>query len=111
MKVDLLKHLGNMEQICGIRETRMCRGFGQGVTVAEFYNAEGLRFSVVPDRCMDLYDFSYKGVNLSFLSCNGLRPPMDYTVQQGEFAWQWSGGMLSTCGLDNVGGHCDDGIT
>lgn len=111
MKVDLLRHLGNMEQICGIRETQLCRGFGAGVRVAEFYNAAGLRFSVTPDRCMDLYDFSYKGINLSFLSCNGLRSPMSYTVQQGEFPWQWSGGILSTCGLDNVGSHCDDGIT
>lgn len=111
MNIELLKHLGNLEQICGIREARLTHGSGQGVSVAEFYNAAGLRFTVVPDRCMDLYDLSYKGMNLSFLSRNGLRSPMSYTAMNGEFTQQWSGGMLSTCGLDNVGGSCEDGIT
>lgn len=111
MNIELLKRLGHPDQLCGIRESRLSRGLGEGVAVAEFHNAAGLRFTVVPDRCMDLYDLSYKGVNLSFLSRNGLRSPMSYTAMNGEFTQQWSGGMLATCGLDNVGGSCEDGIT
>ena len=111
MNIDLLKHVGHPEQLCGIRESKLIHGPGEGVAVAEFHNAAGLRFTVVPDRCMDLYDLSYRGVNLSFLSRNGLRSPLSYTALNGEFAQQWSGGMLSTCGLDNVGGACADGGT
>ena len=109
MNIELLKHLGNIDQIAGIREAQLLRGRGEQIHVAEFYNAAGLRFTVVPDRCMDLFDLSYKGVNLSFQSKNGLTSPQAYAPGNGEFAEQWPGGMLVTCGLDNVGGHSSEG--
>ena len=109
MNIELLKQLGNIDQIAGIRESRLLRGRGEGIQLAEFYNAAGLRFSVVPDRCMDLYDLSYKGVNLSFHSKNGLTSPQAFCPSNGEFAEQWPGGQLVTCGLGNVGGHAVEG--
>ena len=109
MNIELLKKLGNIDQIAGVREAQLLRGRGEGIQLAEFYNAAGLRFSVVPDRCMDLYDFSYKGINLSFQSKNGLTSPQAFSPANGEFAEQWPGGMLVTCGLDNVGGHASNG--
>ena len=109
MNVQLLKHLGNIDQIAGIRESQLLRGRGEQIHIAEFYNAAGLRFTVVPDRCMDLFDFSYKGVNLSFQTKNGLTSPQTFSPSNGEFAEQWPGGMLVTCGLDNVGGHSSEG--
>ncbi|MEA4965254.1 MAG: DUF4432 family protein [Oscillospiraceae bacterium] len=111
MNAELLKKLGNIDQVAGIREARLLRGRGEGIEVAEFYNAAGLRFSVVPDRCMDLFDFSYRGVNLSFQSKNGLTSPQAFSPADGEFSEQWPGGMLVTCGLGNVGGHSGgDGV-
>jgi hypothetical protein len=62
-----------------------------------------LSFSITPDRCLDLYDFSYKGVNLAFHSKNGLGASA-FLPLAGEFFSDWRGGMLATCGLDNVGG-------
>ena len=109
MNIELLKKLGNIDQLAGIRETKLLRGRGEDIQLAEFYNAAGLRFSVVPDRCMDLWDLSYKGINFSFQSKNGLTSPQAYTPADGEFAEQWPGGMLVTCGLDNVGGHASEG--
>lgn len=109
MNIELLKQLGNIDQIAGIRESQLLRGRGEQIHIAEFYNAAGLRFTVVPDRCMDLFDFSYKGVNLSFQSKNGLTSPQAFCPSNGEFAEQWPGGMLVTCGLGNVGGHSDEG--
>ena len=109
MNIELLKKLGNIDQLAGIRETKLLRGRGEDIQLAEFYNATGLRFSVVPDRCMDLWDLSYKGINFSFQSKNGLTSPQAYTPADGEFAEQWPGGMLVTCGLDNVGGHAVEG--
>ena len=104
MNIKLAKQLGNIDQIAGIRESRLLRGRGEGTEIAEFYNAAGLRFTVVPDRNMDLYDLSYKGINLSYHSNNGLMSPFDFSPMNGEFAEQWPAGMLVTCGLDNVGG-------
>ena len=109
MNVSLLKQLGNIDQIAGIRESVLLRGRGEQMHIAEFYNAAGLRFTVVPDRCMDVFDLSYKGVNLSFQSKNGLTSPQAYTPADGEFAEQWPAGMLVTCGLGNVGGHSTEG--
>ena len=111
MNTELLRHLGNIEQVAGIREARLLHGRGEDVQVAEFYNAAGLRFTVVPDRCMDLYDLSYKGVNLSFQTKNGLVSPQAVSPSRGEFAEQWSGGALVTCGLGNVGGQAGQGGT
>ena len=109
MNIELLKQLGNIDQIAGIRESRLLRGRGEGIQIAEFYNAAGLRFSVVPDRCMDLYDLSYKGVNLSYHCKNGLTSPQAFNSADGEFADQWPGGQMVTCGLSNVGGHSSAG--
>ena len=108
MNTELLKKLGNIDQIAGIRETTLLRGRGQGVRLAEFYNAAGLRFTVLPDRCMDLYDLSYKGINLSFHSKNGLTSPLSFNPMEGEFFEQWPGGAMVTCGLDNAGGPCNN---
>lgn len=109
MNKDLLKKLGNIDQIAGIRESEILRGRAEGIKIAEFKNAAGLSFTVVPDRCMDLYDFSYKGVNLSFHSQNGLTSPLAFDPGATEFAEQWPAGMMVTCGLDNVGGTANKG--
>jgi len=109
MDVKLLKQLGNIDQIAGIRQSRLLHGRGEGVHLAEFYNAAGLRFTMIPDRCMDIYDLSYKGMNLSFQSKNGITSPLAFNSMDGEFAEYWPGGALVTCGLDNVGGHAVNG--
>lgn len=112
MNIELLKKVGNFDQVCGIKRYTFSESSAKDVNIAEFFNQAGLRFSVMPDRCMDIYDLSYKGVNISFHSRNGIQSPNRYSASSGEFSHQWQGGMLSTCGLDNVGGGCVvDGVT
>ena len=101
---ELLKKLGNIDQIAGIRESVLLRGRGEGMKIAEFHNAAGLCFSVAEDRCMDLYDLSFRGVNFSFHSRNGLTGKAPAGAEDAEFAEHWPGGMLVTCGLDNING-------
>lgn len=105
LDISLLKKLGNIDQIAGIRESVLLRGRGEGTKTAEVYNASGLRFSVIPDRCMDISDLSYKGINISFRSKNGTVSPLAFSPLDGEFQEQWPGGMLYTCGLSNVNLH------
>lgn len=107
LNTELLKKLGNIDQIAGIRETICSSGNAKGLGMLEVYNAAGLRFTVVPDRCLDIYDFSFKGLNLSFHSKNGLMNGRN--PAEDEFFHQWPGGMLTTCGLANVGDACFDG--
>lgn len=109
MNIQLMRKLGNMDQIAGIRELEYTHGHKKGLKVLEIYNAAGLRFTVLPDRCMDIYDFTYKGCNFSFHSKNGLNTGR--SPAEDEFLHQWPGGMLFTCGLANVGDACvDDGV-
>jgi hypothetical protein len=109
LDIQLLKQLGNISQIAGIRESTLIGGRGHGLRIAEFYNAAGLRFTVCPDRCMDILDLSYKGVNISFQSKNGIVSGSFTSPLPEAFSDQWPGGMLFTCGLDNVGGGYTDG--
>lgn len=104
MKKELLRSIGNMEQLARIRRSALSEGQGKGLDIAQFRNAAGLEFTVVPGRCMDIYDLSYRGINLSFMSKAGLTS--SFSPMNGEFSNQWAGGALVTCGLDNVGGHC-----
>lgn len=109
MNIQLMRKLGNMDQIAGIRESEYTDSSRKGLRTLEIYNAAGLRFTVLPDRCMDIYDFSYKGCNLSFHAKNGLSTGRN--TAEDEFFHQWPGGMLFTCGLANVGNACvDDGV-
>ena len=109
MDTQLLRQLGNISQIAGVRNATLSGGRANGLSIAEFYNAAGLRFTVCPDRCMDLADLSYKGVNLSFQAKNGPVSPAFTSPLPEEFCDTWPGGMLVTCGLDNVGGGYRDG--
>lgn len=109
MDTTLLKKLGNIKQIAGINESVLIGGRCGGLRVAEFYNASGLRFTLLPDRCLDIYELSYKGVNLSFQTKNGPGGAAFASPFPQEFPDQWPGGMLSTCGLDNVGAGYDNG--
>lgn len=54
------------------------------------------------DNALDIVWAKYKGVNLSFLSKNGLNDG------QRDFVGNFEGGFLYTCGMDNVSG-CVDG--
>jgi len=107
-RLKMLKKLGDLSQIAGIREMTFSSGKGKGTCGLEVYNAAGLRFTVLPDKCLDLYDFSFKGVNLSFLSKNGMVGNKFFNALDNEFPYYWSGGALATCGLANTGPSCTD---
>ncbi len=106
MDVKLLQKIGNMGQIAGIREMECRSGSARGLRMIEVYNAAGLRFTLLPDRCLDIYDFSFMGHNLAFHTKNGLTTGR--SLDEDEFFTLWPGGMLSTCGLLNVGDACID---
>jgi hypothetical protein len=104
MKTDLAKKLGNIDQLAGVRFERVEGGSAAGSRLLHVWNAAGLSFTVQPDKCLDLYDCSFRGVNLAFHSKNGMTAPGRFLPEASAFFSYWSGGMLATCGLGNVGG-------
>lgn len=70
-----------------------------GQRIIEAYNSSGLAFTLLPDRGMDIWQASYKGTPLTWIS-QGSPHRAD-----GEQDWlrQFNGGLLTTCGLTHVG--------
>ena len=52
--------------------------------------------TVVKDHALDIAHASYEGIGVAFLSRNGL------SYQKNTFAKSFEGGLLYTCGLDNI---------
>ena len=96
-----LAYVGNPEQLAGIRKVRYEEGAAEGLTAYQVKNGP-LQFTVGTDKCLDLLELSWKGVNLSFLAKNGLSAGA-YAGRNGFSDKSVMGGMCFTCGPDNVG--------
>lgn len=99
---DDLRFTGSTDQVYSIRRLLLAEGDGDGLRMIEVCTAAGLRALFCESRALDLFELHYKGVNLGFLSKNGLKSGRVLPVA-GEFTPNWPGGMLSTCGLRNAG--------
>ena len=101
---ELRKYSADPEQLASCRLSTLEEGNGRGTRIVDVNNGSGLSFTVAPDRGMDVVDTCFKGIPISF------RAPAGYTngarYEAKGFGWlrSWAGGMISTCGLRNVGG-------
>lgn len=75
----------------------------------EVQTSSGLVFDVLLDRALDIGAASYRGTSIAWTSGGALRHPSDLA----ENAWheRFVGGLIITCGLDNVGPACTDAGT
>ncbi len=98
---ELLKKTGNIEQLAFCRSVEYQDGAAAGLLAWQIRNGD-LCFSVAKDKCMDILELSYRGINLSFLAKNGLSSG-NYARENAFSNKSVMGGMLFTCGTDNVG--------
>ncbi|HUX39893.1 MAG TPA: aldose 1-epimerase family protein [Rectinemataceae bacterium] len=105
---EILKFVGNMEQVAGITEKTFARGKAKGIASYEVKTGSGLEYTLLPDKCLDIYELRYKGSNISFLAKNGLVASAYGYPLENEFDAYWTAGMLCTCGLMNIGTDCRD---
>lgn len=96
---ELLKFCGNIEQIASITKATLTNG----IKTVSVKTGGGLEYTILPSRCLDIASLSFKGVNISFLSKNGIVYQND-----NNFLHYMAGGMLFTCGLKNVGSSCEE---
>ena len=54
------------------------------------------------DKCLDIAEVNWKGYNISFLSKPGLTGRNHYDTHGAEAQRSIMGGMLFTCGLENI---------
>lgn len=106
------RYVGHENQLLTARRVTYTEGMGKGVRAIELHNSVGLYTTCVEDQCLNLFDFSYKGINFAFQSKNGLVSNHYFNGGAPEFGYYWPAGMMYTCGLLNVGpgGIMEDGI-
>lgn len=108
-RAEILRRVGNVSQIANVRRVVLDDGRAKGVAAIDFDTGAGLRFTVLPDRGMDISAASYKGSNLVYLTPNGEVHPAYYEPQGAGWLRIFGGGLLTTCGLTTIGAPGCDG--
>ncbi|MDE7285245.1 MAG: aldose 1-epimerase family protein [Lachnospiraceae bacterium] len=98
-----LEYVGDFDQLMSLRESILAGGFQKGVQVIEVANGGNLSATVLPGRCMDLYQVRYKGKNMNYIAPCGIVAPEYYDAQGMRWLRNFFVGMLTTCGLQNLG--------
>ena len=108
-KKSLYCYTGHPMQMYSIRRVNLDEGRAKGTSVIEVTTAEGLQIDILPDMGLDIGKVCYKGINTSYITKNGYDSPAVFLPVEMEFLNAFSGGLVYTCGLRNVGPSCQDG--
>lgn len=109
---DLLSYVGNLSQLGGSRHYELTDGWARNLRGIDIDSGKGLKYTILPDRGMDISMASYKGINFVYLTCNGETHPSYYESEDLGWLHTFTGGLLTTCGLTHVGGPAiDEGNT
>jgi len=105
----LRERIGHVAQLGGTRHVVLNDGPTKGVAAIDVDTGTGFTFTVLPDRGLDISRASYNGLGLVYLTGNGEVHPAYY--DRHGFGWLRSffSGLLTTCGLSNIGAPCTDG--
>jgi hypothetical protein len=87
---DLLRRVGRLEQVAGVRLVTLGDGAERSVRVLEFRTGTGFAFDVVVDRAF------------GWLSGVGFAGPWYYESEGLGFFRNFAGGLLTTCGLEHT---------
>jgi hypothetical protein len=101
-RADLLRRIGRLEQVAGVRLVTLGDGQGRGVRVLEFRTGTGFAFDVLVDRGFDVGRCELGGRPLSWVSGAGVVAPWYYEPDDWGWFRAWGGGMVVTCGLDHT---------
>ncbi len=105
---ELLCMVGSMQQLAYVRPVTYEEGRARGMKAYEVKNGR-LGFRVMADKCLDLTDVSFCGYNMSFLAKPGLMGRNHFDTNGVEAQRSIMGGMLFTCGLENICAPCRTG--
>ncbi|SKB29416.1 protein of unknown function [Parapedobacter luteus] len=96
--------VSNPLQVGGIETAVLDDGPGRGTRIAWINTGAGLRYKVVIDRGLDIADAFYNAYGLAWISHLGVIAPRPGGYRGIEWLNAFGGGLLTTCGLDHVGG-------
>ena len=101
-----LDYIGDISQVGGIKKYMFTSGRAKGVEAFDINNGNGLLYTIVADRGLDIYHLSFKGIPVSFISKTGVVSPYFYNDRSVEWLRSFTAGFLTTCGLNQVGDPC-----
>lgn len=107
-KDEILKRVGQMSQIGGVRLVTLADGPEAGVRAADFRTGTGFCFSVLLDRGMDVSWAEYRGKSLAWHSASGQTHPAYFEPEGLGWLRGFYGGLVVTCGLTYAGAPCVD---
>ena len=99
---ELLRRVGRLDQVAGVRLVTLGDGAERGVRVLEFRTGTGFSFEVVVDRAFDIGRAALGSMPLAWTSGVGFAGPWFYEWRDLGFVRNWGGGLLTTCGLDHA---------
>ncbi len=102
------EYLPGMSSLCGVKEFEYTTGAAKGVRALEVYTGSGFRFTVLPDRGLDISEASMNGIPVSWVGKQGIFAPSYFQNGNSEFFKMFFGGLLTTCGLIQAGAPCTD---
>ena len=104
----LMERVGDPSQIATVRPHTLSDGKAKGVSAIEFSTGSGFRFTVLPDRCLDISAAEHGGRSLCWRSATGDVSPCFYQPEGSEWLYGFFGGLVCTCGLSHFGAPCVD---
>src|SRR5690606_14305006 len=104
LAIDWVNKVSNPAQVGGIETAVLDNGAGRGTRIAWVNTGAGLRYKVVFDRGLDIADAQYNAHSLAWISDVGVTAPVQRPYRGIEWLHGFGGGLLTTCGLDHVGG-------
>ena len=108
-RAEILERVGSIRQLGGTRRCVLDDGRTKGVAAIEVDTGAGLRFTVLPDRGMDISSASFRGTNLVHLTQNAEAHPAYYEPEGLGWLRTFFAGLLTTCGLTYLGPPGPDG--
>ena len=106
---ELLRRVGNPAQLGGTRHYTLGEGRSKGTAAIDVDTGSGFRFTILPDRGLDISLASYKGLKLVYLTPNGEVHPAFYEPEALGWLRTFFGGLVTTCGLTYLGPPGVDG--
>lgn len=105
---ELLRRMGRLEQVAGVRLATLGDGAERGVRVLEFRTGTGFQFDVIVDGAFDVGRCEHKGRSLCWLSPLGFAGPWYREPEGFGFLRTWGAGLLTTAGLDHALSPAED---
>lgn len=107
-KRELLKRVGDISQVGGVRRYCLSDGNEKGVEAVDFRTGTGFNFTVLPGRGMDISYAEYQGKPICWRSMTGEIGPAYFEPEGLGWLRSFFGGLLTTGGLTYAGPPCTD---